>query len=255
MTNDPRRAGKDWAITCCVDTADRILSANVDWIEMASARSPRHVAWDRVLLEPVARFLPDPVERELVRVMLGRCRSELCEIHYTSCCEIVDERVFMETVMSPFTDGDVRIACNVLRRERISRDAREQIEREPLTLCSSCRTIMMTRTNWITVDEAVRTLDLLGSGRVPRLTYSLCPECSEDAVKVLRQWEPPIPERVRLIRKFPPERGLTDLSGVSPPEHWEHRSRTDTTLHARVERPACSMDKAEIDQILESLDV
>lgn len=58
-----------------------------------------------------------------------------------------------------------------------------------LTLCSWCIKACLSTKEWVELEEAVRRLDSLGKGVVPRLTHGLCLECQitiEEELKNLR---------------------------------------------------------------------
>ncbi len=172
-------AGKTF--TYRIDGQDRFVDVDEDWLHFALENGARHLARrEAVLGRPLWDFVTGKETRHLYDLMLSKVRmGHTLQIPFR--CDSPGCRRFMEMRMSPEAQGGVRFTTWIVRLEHRAPvgllEASEDRSDEFVTICSWCKKVQTAPGVWEEVEEAVRTLDLFASPKLPQLTHGMCPAC------------------------------------------------------------------------------
>lgn len=166
----------------CIDRTDKLTFVNEAWIRFARENDA-----DKLVSTPVTgrllwEFIVDDETKELYRAVLGRTRNQQVEVRFPYRCDGPDRRRYMEMVMTPLTEGEVKFTSRLLREE--PRDPVRLLEAETprsadlIKMCGWCKKI--STPEWMEVEEAIRRLGLLELSVLPKVSHGICPNCSAE---------------------------------------------------------------------------
>lgn len=170
-----------------IDAEDRICFVNEMWLTFATENDwPDGAA--AVLGSPLMSHIADAQTRHIYRLLIDRVRDTGHPLHFHYRCDSPGLRRFMEMRMTAGPKGEIEFRSRVLRLER--RDPIPVLDStlphrggNPLQICSWCKAIYA-RAAWLTLEEAVNTLDVLTDAVLPELTHGICPDCSDRMLRV-----------------------------------------------------------------------
>lgn len=164
-----------------IDTRDRIVAIGDDWLAFARSNGASELTEEAVVGARWSDFVADPETRSLYASIFGRVRSNDAEVILPFRCDSPDRFRFMRLVISPGLEG--RLTClGLLVREQarpfysILDKAFPRTDRS-LPICSLCRRIEVSPSDWLEAEDAVARLDLFDSAQLPRLEERLCSDC------------------------------------------------------------------------------
>ena len=104
-------------------------------------------------------------------------------------CDSPEKRRFLDLSIIPLKHNAVEFCSQVVRTE--SRKPvvllKNDIERsdEFVRICSRCKKIAVSDTEWTEVESAIIKLNLFEKERMPQLTHRLCQSCYDKAMAIL----------------------------------------------------------------------
>jgi hypothetical protein len=106
-------------------------------------------------------------------------------------CDSPDRRRFLELEIVPLSNDAIEFRSRVIRTERrepvdLLNNKRECSD-ELVRICSMCKKIAVSETEWREVESAIAALKLFEKERMPRLSHGLCPTCFREAMKETRR--------------------------------------------------------------------
>lgn len=173
---------------CRIDENDMITYVNSHWLAFARENDAPELTEAAVLNKPLWRFIADTETRYLVDVLTNKVRSKGKPLTVPFNCDSPDCRRRMELTIMP-ADNKVlefrsRIIEKQFRRPVALFDRSAERSEEVLTACSWCRRVYLKEKGWIEAEEAVRSRDLFGAGKIPQITHGLCSSCLYDNWKI-----------------------------------------------------------------------
>jgi hypothetical protein len=176
-----------------IDRADRIRFINEAWLQFACQNAGAHLNRASVIGKSLWEFIEGEDISQLYGLIFKAVRTKHQAATFRFRCDSSVCRRFFQLTVSPLPEDELMLSTHLIRE--VSRSPvpilDPDVERgEPfLTLCSWCIKACLPTKEWVELEEAVRRLDSLGKGVVPRLTHGLCLECQitiEEELKNLR---------------------------------------------------------------------
>lgn len=213
--------GNMMATTYIMDPADHIVSVDAAWIEFAEDNGAPALA-ERVVGQPLWKFIANPAVRELYRTLLRRVRATDRGVDLPFRCDSPSVQRFMSLSVQPDGNGPRgTLACrsSLLRETPQPRvalslyaaiaaataeswggmtsggdpigdssgdfgaDAPRASSRALLSLCSWCKRLDVN--GWCEIDEAVVRDASLFTEPIRPITHALCPSCESSVLAEL----------------------------------------------------------------------
>ncbi|RMF84814.1 MAG: hypothetical protein D6736_18575 [Nitrospinota bacterium] len=164
-----------------IDAEDRIIFVNEAWLAFAQQNDASHLTREAVLGQPLWCFIAGEETQHLYTLLLSQVRSTGQRRWIPFRCDSPDRRRFMEMEIALCAPGEVQFTSWLLREEVRPPlplfEAKQERSPTLLTLCSWCKKVKISPTEWIEVEEAIRRLDLFADPHPPRITHGICPSC------------------------------------------------------------------------------
>jgi hypothetical protein len=164
-----------------IDAEDRISYVNDGWCVFAMENEGEAMTRTRVLGQSLWDYISDPTTVDLYSQMVKRAREgHPVKFHYR--CDAPDRRRLFRMTIAPVGEGQIEFVSE-LRREEVRPkvvllDRLEQNRSEELVLiCSWCEKVALPDGRWVPVEEAIETMGLMQSERMPGLTHGICDNC------------------------------------------------------------------------------
>jgi hypothetical protein len=175
---------------CCVDYNNRILEANEDWFAFYNGVVCPGLPRDAVVGGSVLRFTQDRTRRELIRIMLDKCRISGRIISYTARIDTPELIVSTRTTLTPCGGEEIQITERVERVETPERPVDPGFQQKPLTLCRCCGRVRIPGGQWTDIAEACDTNGLFTGERAWRIVSGLCSTCHLSTLSLAAEWTP-----------------------------------------------------------------
>jgi hypothetical protein len=179
-----------WMRPVCyrIDRHDRLEEFNDGWSEFARAN-------DGVGLEPEAvrgrklwDFVADATTVGLYQAMCSRLRDSSAPMHVHFRCDAPDRRRLLTMTMTAVDHGAIEFAVSSVSEEFRPKvallDASTPRSTAELNMCAWCKRVQLSADRWLDVEDAVETLALFETVRLPLLSHGVCPPCYE---RLMRQ--------------------------------------------------------------------
>ncbi len=170
-----------------IDEADRIVSVSDNWLPFAEANDAAESCHpDRVVNEPIWRFIDGPEATHLYEVILASVRTRGITVTLPYRCDAPDRRRFLELRIAPVAREHIEFTSRIIREE-----LRERVEllqagaprsHDLLKMCSVCRKVEVQGTGWAEAEAAVVALRLFEETALPQISHGLCPDCFSAAM-------------------------------------------------------------------------
>jgi len=125
----------------------------------------------------------------LYEIILGKVRGHMRPATFKIRCDSPEKRRFVNLSVIPLKDYAVEFYSQAVRTE--SRETvlllKHDIERsdELVRICSMCKKIAISDTEWAEVESAINTLKIFEKEQIPGLTHGLCQSCYDEAMASL----------------------------------------------------------------------
>jgi hypothetical protein len=172
-----------------VDSDDRLRFVDESWQEFARVNDADELTARSVLGRPLWDFISSAETRELYRLLFAKARATLRPIELPFRCDSPDWRRQMRLIISPRSHGGLDLDSVLVSREEHGAslallDRLAERGKALLRICGWCKKIPLER-EWVEIEDAIRALRLFDSPALPRLTHSICPDCSDRVTKEL----------------------------------------------------------------------
>lgn len=174
-----------------IDKQNLIVSLSGNWLSFARENQAEESCRpDRVLHEPIWKFIDGEETSYLYQLCLAKIRSQQRPMILPFRCDAPDQRRYLELQMTPLAQEQIEFSSRILRvevRERVKLLEPDAPRAETfIKMCSMCKKIKIAEKIWLEVEEAVATLGLFGEEPLPRITHGCCPPCYEIAMAEIR---------------------------------------------------------------------
>jgi hypothetical protein len=167
-----------------IDNTDTIIYVSDNWTEfsMANGASER-CSKPLVLGKSLWGFISDVETRHIYKLVLKRIREKLEPAVIPGNCDSPKLKRVIQITISPMDDGAIEFSSKIVKL--IHRDCVKildaSIERSDdiVKICSFCKKIAVSETEWAETQQAITILDLFGKKQMPQLTHGVCPSCSD----------------------------------------------------------------------------
>lgn len=174
-TGQPRRFSYQ------IDARGRIVSVSPEWPAFARENDAPELTREAVVGQPLWRFVSGEETVRLYQLIFDRARERRAAILVPFRCDSPTLRRFMQLEVAALPDDELLLTGSLLRVE--AREPIRLLERSTgrsedwLEICSWCKRVRVPGNEWVPLEEAVRTLDLLESTELPNLAHVACAEC------------------------------------------------------------------------------
>jgi hypothetical protein len=169
-----------------IDSADKIVQVNDDWLAFAQENLSPQVMAALVLDQSIWRFIQGQETTYLYKQIFARVRAGVSPVTFPFRCDSPDCRRFMEMQLSLLPGNAIQFTSHILREEWRDPvnllDASRDRSGEFLKICSWCKKINIPGRGWGEVEAAVDALDLFGHRSLPQMTHTICDSCY-DAIR------------------------------------------------------------------------
>jgi hypothetical protein len=161
-----------------LDRSDVLIKANDAWFDFYAANTGGGSA-KKFIGQTFLDWINGYENQALFASILTRVRSghQLAEMPFR--CDSPGEKRLLSMQVTLDSNSDVHFKTHVLKSE--SRPSVHWKANDLVTMCGWCNRIAIgkgeQRSQWITVDEAIRSMQLLESPLAPSLTHGICPDC------------------------------------------------------------------------------
>jgi hypothetical protein len=170
-----------------IDRQGLLIYVSDSWTHFALDNGSPYLVAERVIGQPLLSFVSDPETRSLYKIILERVRTTGVPVTVTLRCDSPSLRRFLQLVISPLPDQEIRFLSHTLRTEPRASipllDPSTNRSTELLTMCSWCKRILLPQDRWVEVEEAVANLELFCLDALLKLTHGICPACHEKVVQ------------------------------------------------------------------------
>jgi len=139
-----------------------------------------------VIGSPLFDFIHDIETLDLYKIILGRVRDRMRPSTFEFRCDSPEKRRFLDLSIIPLKHKAVEFCSQVVRTELRESVVllKNDIERsdEFIRICSMCKKIAISDTEWTEIESAIIKLKLFEKERMPQLTHSLCQSCFNEAM-------------------------------------------------------------------------
>jgi hypothetical protein len=163
-----------------IDAAGRITYVNSTWTDFALKNHGEAVLPERILGCRLLDSVGGSTVRTLYKAMIKRAHAGQ-PVTFSYRCDAPDKRRLFAMNIRARPDGELEFASTLLWEESrvpVAFLERAQARDERmLVVCSWCEKVALPEGNWVPVEEAVTTLRLLETERMPAITHGICPAC------------------------------------------------------------------------------
>jgi hypothetical protein len=174
---EPNRGPFVWIL----DGSDRIIQVNDNWLDFARDNCAPELTRERVLGQPLRRFISGEETLQTYRIIFARLRANLKPVKIPFRCDSPDCRRFMTMKLTPLAGDAIEFRSILLKTEkRAPLEILSEVPRsdEFLKMCSWCKKVQLASGEWVEIEEGVKRLDLFAHRALPRFTHAICPDCA-----------------------------------------------------------------------------
>ncbi len=175
-----------------IDKNDIIIGVSDNWYSFAlenlgaQSCSPENIIgsslWDHIR---------DPETRHLYEMILQKVREHHQQATFSFRCDSPEQRRFLKLTVIPLEDGSVDFESQTIKTElrKPVELLRSDVERseETIRICSMCKKIAMSKTDWEELEFAVQKLKLFEKTRLPQFTHGICQSCYDETTAELKK--------------------------------------------------------------------
>ncbi len=127
--------------------------------------------------------------KQLYEIILERVREHHHRATFPFRCDSPDMRRFLTLSVIPLDQGSINFESRIIRTEARKPvawlDPEARRSNEFLRICSMCKKIAVSSTEWVEVEVAVERLKLFHAEVMPQFTHGMCPSCFSAAMEEL----------------------------------------------------------------------
>ena len=173
-----------------VDTKGIIVNVSDNWQSFAEENLgvsnclPKNVIGTHLL-----DHIHDPETKHLYELIMHKVRKYRRNAMFSFRCDAPNKRRYLELTVIPLKDGSLEFKSQIIRTElrEFVELMRSDIERseEYLKICSMCKKIAISETEWEEVEIAIEKMRLFELEVLPQFTHGLCQPCYSAAIAAL----------------------------------------------------------------------
>ena len=176
--------------TYVINADDKIDGVSSEWLQFARENQASHLNAETVIGRSLFEFMSNEETRHLYGMILERVRQSESEVVLSFRCDGPSVRRYMELDVSPMAGGHVQFRSWVVREEERETvplfDSLSWRSEEFLMVCSWCKRVEV-EADWLEVEDAVERRELFSQTRLPQISHGICPECSTQLRRQVKQ--------------------------------------------------------------------
>ena len=173
-----------------IDGNDILLEVSENWQSFSDRNSGGEACLPRNIIgSSLWHHISEWETKQLYQTILERVRRNNRRASFPFRCDSSDERRFLTLLVIPMKSNYVNFESRILRTELreplalLSGDVERS--QELLRICSMCKKIAVSNTEWVEVESAVQTLGLFDRAAMPQFTHGVCQPCFDAAMEAL----------------------------------------------------------------------
>ncbi len=171
-----------------VDTRGIIVSVSENWQSFAEENFGANTCLpEKIIGTPLLDHISDLETKNLYEIIIQKVRKFKQKATFSFRCDSPNERRFLKLSVIPLEAGFVEFKSEIVKTEsRESVDLlKPDIERSAgfIRICSMCKKIAISETEWEEVEVAVEGLKLFEKTKLPQFTHGICQPCYHIAMK------------------------------------------------------------------------
>jgi len=167
-----------------LDKDDTIISVNKNWLNFARENNTAELVESSVVGKSIWQFIADLETAHLYRSIISKVREKNLSLSLPFRCDSPTCRRFMKMTISPADNTLISLDSTIIKIENREYmpllDSDISRSKEFIRMCSTCKKIQITESEWYEVEQAVISLDLFASSNLPQITHTICPECYKE---------------------------------------------------------------------------
>jgi len=165
-----------------IDNHDIIVAVSENWRSFAEENCGIPACLpEKIIGSSLWGHIADWETRQLYELILKRVQNTKHQATFPFRCDSPAKRRFLTLTIIPTPRGLVDFKSKIVKTE--SREPVEllnsEIEKtdELLRICSMCKKVAISKTEWVEVEIAVQQLGLFQKKVMPQFTHGVCPPC------------------------------------------------------------------------------
>lgn len=170
-----------------IDRNDVVVSLSENWQAFADenlggdACSPRNIIGSSLW-----RHIGEWETKQLYQIILEKVRERKRRATFPFRCDSPDKRRFLNLSVIPMEANSIHFESRIIKTEsRIPVELLDSAIRRSddfLRICSMCKRIAVSATEWVDVEVAVQKLGLFQKAVMPQFTHGVCQSCFDAAM-------------------------------------------------------------------------
>jgi hypothetical protein len=170
-----------------INKNDIIVYVSDNWNSFANENFGSHSCnKENVVGFSMWKFIHDLETLHLYKILLRKVRWNRFTARFPFRCDSPGERRFLELLVVPLKDKAIEFRSQLIlaeRREPIDLLKHDLVRSdEYLRICSLCKKIAVSETEWQEVEIALATLKLFEKDKMPKLTHGICSSCHDSII-------------------------------------------------------------------------
>ena len=173
-----------------IDQKDVIVAVSKNWRSFADRNLGGSACLpERIIGSSLWDHICDGETKHLYEMILHKVREHSRQAKFPFRCDSPSERRFLKLSVIPIKDGSVHFKSEIIKTE--SREPVEllrgdvQRSEKLIRICSMCKKIAVSETEWQEVEVAVETMGLFQKRVLPKFTHGICQCCFDMAIAEL----------------------------------------------------------------------
>ena len=173
-----------------VDKNGIIVAVSEKWLSFAEENfGAAACSLENIIGSSLWDHIRDPETKHLYEIILQKVREHNRRATFTFRCDSPEKRRFLKLSVIPIEDGSVYFKSQIMKTElrKPVELLRSDIKRsdEFIRICSMCKKIAISETEWVEVEIAVQRMKLFEKEVLPQFTHGVCQPCHHTAMAEL----------------------------------------------------------------------
>lgn len=173
-----------------VDKSDIILAVDENWRSFAEENCGGSGCLPETIIgSSLMDHISDWETKDLYETILRKVREQKRRATFPFRCDSPEKRRFLTLVVIPMEEASIAFESTIVNTELRKPVAllNSEIKRSEdlLRICSMCKRIAMSATEWVEVEIAVQRLGLFQKVVMPKFTHGICQSCFDAAMAEL----------------------------------------------------------------------
>ena len=173
-----------------IDQNDMIIGVSDNWQSFAQENSGARTCFpENIIGSSLWDHIRDLETKHLYEMILQKVRKYNQQVVFSFRCDSPEKRRFLKLSVIPMKDGSVDFISQTIKTElrKPVEMLRSDIERsdEAIRVCSMCKKIAISETEWKEIEFAVQELRLFEKDILPQFTHGICQSCYDTTMAEL----------------------------------------------------------------------